>query len=690
MRQGRPHIFKTMILGLMLTLMSTAAVLAGDAEGGQAGEFLRYGADVRSLGMGRAYVALADDASALYYNPSGLMGLKRGYSFYAMHFKPLYESNYNFFSFALSRVDPNATGLTDFFFGPKAAWGFSIIHMGSDGYELRDGNDVLQGEFDIYQQAFMLAFAREASGTAGILNYGVTFKLVRQGLGQSLDENESSFGLDAGLQFQMLNPPLIKELSRVPLIGPFFQLKHLMPLRLGLAIRNVISPELGYGGESDEWPTALRVGASYGYQGRFLPRNTRLVLVGDAEWLYADMDRLIRFDRRIEIHDVAPGAGQYLGTEFQYRTDKLSLSPRMGLSHVFDEWTISAGLGVALSDVDIPGLGPSDLQFDFAHGHHDNLADDQRISLTIRFGGKRDASYYYNGSETKTNLSPTVNLLHTVSAYPENPCLVLFARDSLAQTLDTLNRMRYLEMFIDLSLGNNWYLQARHELENGNEGLAGQYANWAIDAYQEVLTGGGTVVECDEEDNSAVFTDNHSLNHAEAHAIAAITDPGNAEKHWRKARDLASSASGEALRSNYLQGLAAKSTGDISNAIEHFRAAVNSGGQEKRSMRMLSRYQLGLCLMEQGQTDSGIDILKTFYEDPNSTTDSLAAHYPRFPAYPDRRLSDDALYRMGEYYMDKGDDRKALLSFGNICRFYPDLDKCKNSDIEKKISELTD
>src|SRR5689334_3253054 len=40
-----------------------------------AGEFLRIGAGARALGMGSAFVGLADDGTAAYWNPAGLATL---------------------------------------------------------------------------------------------------------------------------------------------------------------------------------------------------------------------------------------------------------------------------------------------------------------------------------------------------------------------------------------------------------------------------------------------------------------------------------------------------------------------------------------------------------------------------------------------------------------------------------------
>jgi len=46
-------------------------------DGGRPDTFLSYAASARSLGMGKAHIGVADDASAIYWNPAGLQQIKR-------------------------------------------------------------------------------------------------------------------------------------------------------------------------------------------------------------------------------------------------------------------------------------------------------------------------------------------------------------------------------------------------------------------------------------------------------------------------------------------------------------------------------------------------------------------------------------------------------------------------------------
>jgi len=59
----------------ILTLVTTLILLPGLCWG-QA-QFLKVGVSARAMGMAEAFLGVADDASALYYNPGGLLQLER-------------------------------------------------------------------------------------------------------------------------------------------------------------------------------------------------------------------------------------------------------------------------------------------------------------------------------------------------------------------------------------------------------------------------------------------------------------------------------------------------------------------------------------------------------------------------------------------------------------------------------------
>ena len=79
------------------------SVKANDGDAGQPGEFLRYGVGARALGMGRAFTAVANDASAIYWNPGGLMGLERS-EFTSMYADLFYDSRFTYVAVAFPRL----------------------------------------------------------------------------------------------------------------------------------------------------------------------------------------------------------------------------------------------------------------------------------------------------------------------------------------------------------------------------------------------------------------------------------------------------------------------------------------------------------------------------------------------------------------------------------------------------------
>jgi hypothetical protein len=85
-----------------------------------AGEFLSIGVGGRALGMGDAYVAVANDVSAGYYNPAGLISLN--YPQVALMHEERFGSlvNYDYAAIAIP-------------YGTDMSLGLSIIRLGVDG-----------------------------------------------------------------------------------------------------------------------------------------------------------------------------------------------------------------------------------------------------------------------------------------------------------------------------------------------------------------------------------------------------------------------------------------------------------------------------------------------------------------------------------------------------------------------------
>jgi hypothetical protein len=108
------------IAGLVLLLPIMFAAPAGATR--LAGEFMALGAGARALGMGGAFAAVADDASAVYWNPAGIAGIQKRQAL-AMHAEQFGDLvNYNFGSYVqpTTLVDP----------ARKPAFGFGLIHLG--------------------------------------------------------------------------------------------------------------------------------------------------------------------------------------------------------------------------------------------------------------------------------------------------------------------------------------------------------------------------------------------------------------------------------------------------------------------------------------------------------------------------------------------------------------------------------
>jgi len=167
-----------------------------------AGEFLRIGVGARALGMGSAFVGLADDGTASYWNPAGLATL-RSREVTAMHAEQFGSIvQYDYLSYVMPVGAPEKS---------RQTVGVSLVRLGvSDipdtrGLEIIDQNG--NGKFDYPEDllvvdesrfvfdsdndvALLFSYARDVRPG---LSVGGNFKYIRQWLG---DLRSNGFGID--------------------------------------------------------------------------------------------------------------------------------------------------------------------------------------------------------------------------------------------------------------------------------------------------------------------------------------------------------------------------------------------------------------------------------------------------------------------------------------------------------------
>lgn len=214
---------RTVLTFLALTLSFPAHALDlgfAKQDGGQAGAYLGFGAGARSLGMGRAYTAVADDSSAVYWNPAGLAQVRRNEvtALYAVLFE---DTGYGFLSGAVP------TQRMGTFSG-------ALVNLTSSNFDKRDINSTPLGTFSDKESSGLLGWGKRFSQG---LSLGTAVKVSHH----SIDtESGSGFGMDLGTLYQPKD---------------FFS--------LGFVAQNLFGPKIKLQSDADSFPVTLRGGAAF-------------------------------------------------------------------------------------------------------------------------------------------------------------------------------------------------------------------------------------------------------------------------------------------------------------------------------------------------------------------------------------------------------------------------------------------
>lgn len=158
-------------LVVLALLASVAAPVPAAAQDAGTQSPFALGAGSRGIGLGNSFVSLADDASAVYWNPAALKNAG-SMQFMAMYM-PLYgdftgSATYTYFGFVYPTLTAGAFGV-----------GYMSVGTGFDLYDeqSRPGGE---GDYSESQILFSYAIERHSGWFLGSLAMGASFKINRQ------------------------------------------------------------------------------------------------------------------------------------------------------------------------------------------------------------------------------------------------------------------------------------------------------------------------------------------------------------------------------------------------------------------------------------------------------------------------------------------------------------------------------
>ena len=287
---------------VLLVFASCLNVYAASNDGGDAGAFLKNGIGVRPISMGKAFVAVADDANAGYWNPAGL-SLLNITQLSAMYSNPM--------NYALG----DNPGVKDIgYHTVSLAFPMGFGSLGLNMAYLSVGNieeviDATGPTGETFEDKELGVIASYASSITDHIHLGVNLKFISQ---QIWDDKGSGMGLDLGALYE-----------------PVYN------LTFGLMLQDLIEPKIKLleDGETYSIPRKIKLGVSYR-------------LMDDRVLVATGMD--IASGRSAKLH---------LGAEVAPMKD---LALRAG--YTTDTGEISAGVGVRVSVVQLDyGFGFLDL-----------------------------------------------------------------------------------------------------------------------------------------------------------------------------------------------------------------------------------------------------------------------------------------------------------------------------------------
>ncbi|MDP7422059.1 MAG: PorV/PorQ family protein [bacterium] len=286
------------IFFLLAVLNGVSAVSAAGGQAGGAAAYLKMGAGARALGMGGAFIGVADDATTTYWNPAGIARLESR-QLSTMHADLTLDRSYNF----INMVNP----------GSCYSWGISWIRAGVDSIQGYDALGNPTTVFEDKEDCFMASVSKR-------LKNGVDLGLSIKYLSHELFTNSADgFGFDLGLLYD------VSDRFRVGLVGK----------ELGAELEWDTAS-----GQTDDVPSKLALGCSYKlWDGALLALDISKVEDMDTE-VFVGGEALFREKFAIRAgmsdEDFTAGAGiMFSGWEIDYAFQEQELGDIHRVSALF-------------------------------------------------------------------------------------------------------------------------------------------------------------------------------------------------------------------------------------------------------------------------------------------------------------------------------------------------------------------
>ncbi len=328
------------ILSLFLFAISSGIIFAQNPNLGTSGaQFLQLPVGARSEAMGGAIVGLADDASALFWNPAGIVKVKN----IQTHFS--YMNWFDLFDFSAASLVYNA--------GDAGSFGASLIVFTTDKMEITTEQEP-NGTGRFFDAGDLALGASYAKYLTDKFSVGITAKYISQRI---WNETASGFAFDIGTQYKLDFQNLTIAMSMT---------------NFGVDMK-FDGPDLNFVYRKDDnFPLSRLTPSKLSTEEFSLPLNFQVGIGFDVfQYDFIKMKGAVDV-----IHPNDNRERAHFGTEFAF-FDRFFV--RGGYKYNYDDQDFTFGAGT-----NVP-LGSTAVSFDYAFSLYNILPSVHRISINLSF-----------------------------------------------------------------------------------------------------------------------------------------------------------------------------------------------------------------------------------------------------------------------------------------------------------------